>query len=84
MREFNVAVVGATGAVGNEMIAILEERKFPVREITFLASERSEGKELPFRGKTCRVKVLKRAFFTRALRSAFFLPEGISARSSLR
>lgn len=63
MREFNVAVVGATGAVGNEMIAILEERKFPVREITFLASERSEGKELPFRGKTCRVKVLNEHSF---------------------
>ncbi len=63
MREYNVAVVGATGAVGNEMIAILEERNFPVKDVTFLASERSEGKELPFRGEMKRVKVLREDSF---------------------
>ena len=58
MRKYNVAVVGATGAVGNEMIKILEERDFPMNELTFLASERSRGKELEFKGKPYSVKVL--------------------------
>jgi len=58
MRRYNVAVVGATGAVGNEMISILEERNFPVKTLTLLASERSLGKELEFRGKKHPVKVL--------------------------
>jgi aspartate-semialdehyde dehydrogenase len=46
MKNYHVAVVGATGAVGNEMIRILEERRFPVGKLTLLASERSVGKEL--------------------------------------
>jgi aspartate-semialdehyde dehydrogenase len=53
-----VAVVGATGAVGNEMIRILEERNFPVGELKLLASERSMGKELMFKGKAYPVDVL--------------------------
>ncbi len=48
--KYNVAVAGATGAVGQCMIKILEERKFPVDEICLLASERSAGKELSFQG----------------------------------
>ena len=44
MNAYHVAVVGATGAVGNEMVKILEERKFPVSRLTLLASERSIGK----------------------------------------
>ncbi len=55
---YNVAIMGATGAVGVEMRQILEERKFPIAEITFLASERSAGKKLRFRGKTHTVKLL--------------------------
>ena len=58
IRSYNVAVVGATGAVGNEMISILEERKFPVKTLTLLASERSLGKELEFNGRKHPVKVL--------------------------
>ncbi|MDO9529456.1 MAG: aspartate-semialdehyde dehydrogenase [Syntrophales bacterium] len=58
MRKYNVAVVGATGAVGNEMIKILEERDFPVGELTLLASERSQEKMLEFKGKSYPVKVL--------------------------
>jgi aspartate-semialdehyde dehydrogenase len=64
MRGYHVAVVGATGAVGNEMLAILEERKFPVKTLTLLASERSLGKELEFRGKSHPVKVLGEHSFT--------------------
>jgi len=48
---FNVAVVGATGLVGETMITVLEERDFPVRQLFALASERSLGKSVTFRGK---------------------------------
>jgi aspartate-semialdehyde dehydrogenase len=64
MRKFNVAVVGATGAVGNEMIKILEERNFPVAELKLLASERSVGKEMEFRGKQIPVEALDEKSFT--------------------
>ena len=50
MKKWNVAVVGATGAVGNEMIKILEERAFPVKQLKLLASERSTGKVLKYKG----------------------------------
>ncbi|MBM3823824.1 MAG: aspartate-semialdehyde dehydrogenase [Verrucomicrobia bacterium] len=49
-RNPHVAVVGATGAVGVEMIQTLEKRQFPVSKLTLLASKRSAGKKLPFRG----------------------------------
>ncbi len=50
-RAYNVAVVGATGAVGNEMMATLEGRDFPVAELKLLASARSAGQTLEFKGK---------------------------------
>lgn len=55
---FNVAVAGATGAVGREMLSILAERDFPVDNFTALASHRSEGKKLPFGDDTVEVQVL--------------------------
>lgn len=58
MRSYNVAVVGATGAVGNEMVKVLEQRNFPVKKLTLLASERSIGKDLTFHGKSVPVEVL--------------------------
>src|ERR1700752_735774 len=54
---YNVAVVGATGAVGQEMIQILEERNFPVGELRLIASERSQGKEIGF--KNSKIKIQK-------------------------
>ncbi|MDG2071416.1 MAG: N-acetyl-gamma-glutamyl-phosphate reductase, partial [Pseudomonadales bacterium] len=48
---FNVAVVGATGAVGEAMMDILEKRDFPVDTLFPLASERSAGTKLQFKGK---------------------------------
>lgn len=59
----NVAVVGATGAVGKEMIKILEERNFPVDELRLLASNRSQGKKIKFRGKDVVVKELNKDSF---------------------
>ncbi|MFW5639975.1 MAG: aspartate-semialdehyde dehydrogenase [Thermodesulfobacteriota bacterium] len=49
-KTFNVAVAGATGAVGNQMITCLEERNFPLKSIKFLASSRSVGRKIRFRG----------------------------------
>ena len=57
-RQVNVAVVGATGAVGEAMISILEERKFPVGTLTPLASSRSAGSRVGFRGEQVRVQEL--------------------------
>ena len=45
-RKFNLAVAGATGAVGNQMIRCLEEMDFPVQSVVFLASKRSVGRRL--------------------------------------
>ena len=50
MKQYTVAVLGATGAVGQEMIHILEERNFPVGTLVPLASSRSAGKTVKFRG----------------------------------
>ena len=50
MKQFRVGILGATGAVGREMMKILEERKFPVAELRPIASERSAGTKLPFNG----------------------------------
>jgi len=55
---YNVAVVGATGAVGRTMLAILAERKFPVAELRALASARSAGSKLPFQGREVIVQEL--------------------------
>lgn len=55
---YSVAVVGATGAVGKEMIKVLEQRNFPVDKIKLLASERSAGTKLKFRGEEITVEKL--------------------------
>src|SRR5512140_553795 len=58
-RTPHVAVVGATGAVGIEMIKTLEKRNFPVGKLTLLASARSVGKQLKYRGQAIAVQELK-------------------------
>ncbi len=55
---FKVAVVGATGNVGREMLNILEERGFPVDEVVALASRRSQGTEVSYGDRTLKVKTL--------------------------
>ena len=62
-KKINIAVVGATGAVGQEMLRVLEERNFPVDELRLLASERSVGKTLEFNGEEIDVQVLTRDSF---------------------
>jgi aspartate-semialdehyde dehydrogenase len=58
MKTVNVAIAGATGAVGEALIEILEQRNFPVDRLHLLASERSVGKRLQFRGKSVKVELL--------------------------
>ncbi len=62
-EKYVVAVVGATGAVGNEMIAVLEERDFPIETLRLFASERSEGVKLNFKGNEIAVETLKEDSF---------------------
>lgn len=87
-REITVAVAGATGAVGAEMIETLEKRDFPVANLRLLASERSLGKTLIFRGKPIAVEVLGAGSFegvdialfsAGASRSKAFAPEAVKA-----
>ncbi|HOG07761.1 MAG: aspartate-semialdehyde dehydrogenase [Syntrophales bacterium] len=63
MKQYNCAVVGATGAVGNEMIKVLEQRRFPAAELRLLASERSLGKSLSYEGREIPVLVLTEESF---------------------
>ena len=79
MSGFDVAIVGATGAVGEVMLEILEARDFPVRELYLLASERSEGKKLQFRGKSVTVQNLKTFDFSQVQIGLFSAGGSISA-----
>ena len=75
---YTVAVVGATGAVGTEMVQVLEERDFPVGELVPLASARSEGNEVMFRGQTLPVKVLEHNSFEGVDVALFSAGAGVS------
>ena len=59
MKQYNLAILGATGAVGQEFINLLNERDFPFANLKLLASARSAGKELTVRGKTYKVEEAK-------------------------
>ena len=59
MKKYNVAVVGATGAVGEEMRLVLEERKFPIEKLSLFASSRSAGKEYKYKEEKVVVRELK-------------------------
>lgn len=63
-KTFHVAIVGATGAVGLELMRVLERRNFPVSQLTLLASSRSVGKLLPFRNKEVAVQELNISAFS--------------------
>ena len=56
MKKYNVAILGATGAVGGEFLKLIEERNFPFAELRLLASARSAGKQIEFMGKTYTVQ----------------------------
>ena len=87
-KQWNVAIVGATGAVGSMFIKLLAERDFPVKNIKLLASERSAGKKLVFKSKEYPVEILNHDSFkgvelvlssAGAARSREFLPSAVKA-----
>jgi len=88
MRRYKVAVAGATGAVGQEMLKILEERKFPVKDLRLLASKRSVGKRFSFSGEPVPIEELTPSSFrgieialfsAGADRSRQFVPDAVNA-----
>jgi aspartate-semialdehyde dehydrogenase len=83
-QQFNVAVVGATGLVGEHMIQILEERAFPVDRLHALASERSAGKTVQFRGRPVTVENLAGFDFEGIDIGLFSAGGGISAEHAPR
>jgi aspartate-semialdehyde dehydrogenase len=62
-RTYNVAILGATGAVGTELLALLEERNFPLGKLKLLASERSAGKSISFAGKDLIIEAVTESSF---------------------
>src|SRR4051812_29688456 len=62
--HLRIAVGGATGNVGSEMLRVLEQRNFPASEVTVLASAQSAGKRIPFKGTELEVKDLVQHDFT--------------------
>lgn len=78
--KFDVAVVGATGAVGETMLEILEQRDFPVNNVYPLASERSAGKKIPFRGKHLTVQDLATFDFSKTQIGLFSAGASISEK----
>jgi aspartate-semialdehyde dehydrogenase len=87
-RKYNIAVVGATGAVGGAMLDVLARRNFPINELRLLASERSVGKKLKFKGQDIEVGLLSKdafdgidvaLFSAGASRSIEFAPAAVGA-----
>ncbi len=78
-KQYDVAVVGATGAVGETMIEILEQRDFPVRNLYPLASSRSAGKTIKFKGKSVTVTDLAEFDFSQAQIGLFSAGGSLSA-----
>ena len=77
-KKYDVAVVGATGAVGEAMLSILEERNFPVDKVYALASSRSVGKRIPFNGGSLVVEDLAEFDFTKVQIGLFSAGASIS------
>ncbi|RMH20698.1 MAG: aspartate-semialdehyde dehydrogenase, partial [Gammaproteobacteria bacterium] len=83
-KQFDVAVVGATGAVGATMIKILEERQFPVRHLYPLASARSAGKSVQFRGESIVIQDLAEFDFSRTQIGLFSAGGSVSREFALK
>ena len=87
MKKYNVAILGATGAVGHEFLNLIEERNFPFAELKMLASKRSAGKKIQFMGKEYTVeeatedsfKGVDIALFAGGAASKTFAPAAVKA-----
>ena len=80
MRKMNVAIVGATGAVGTQMIKLLENSTLPIGTVKFLASKRSAGKQLSFKGEIQTIEELVPESFENVDLALFSAGGGISAK----
>ncbi|NOQ37106.1 MAG: aspartate-semialdehyde dehydrogenase [Methylococcaceae bacterium] len=78
-KTYDVAVVGATGAVGEAMLEILEQRNFPVGKVYALASSRSAGKRIPFKGESLKVEDLAEFDFSKVQIGLFSPGASVSA-----
>ncbi len=76
MKEYTVAVVGATGAVGRMMMTVLEERNFPIKELRLFASTKSKGMRLPFKGEEIPVEALEETKSFKGIDIALFSAGG--------
>lgn len=76
MKEYKIAVVGATGVVGEMMRKVLEEKKLPIKEYTFFASKNSSGKKIKFMNKEYEIKELKEDSFEEKFDFALFSAGG--------
>ena len=83
-NQYDVAVVGATGAVGEAMIETLEQRDFPVRELYPLASSRSAGTTIRFKGRSVKVGILEDFDFAKAQVGLFSAGASVSAEFAPR
>jgi len=76
MKKYNVAIVGATGLVGQTFLKVLEERKFPIKNLYLMASLRSAGKKINFRGENIIVEELNESSFDKEIDFALFSAGG--------
>ncbi|WP_293268128.1 aspartate-semialdehyde dehydrogenase [Neptunomonas sp.] len=79
-RQFNIAVVGATGLVGENILSILEERAFPIGDLYLLASERTIGTKISFKGETVKVQNIVDFDFSQVQIAFFAAPEDIATQ----
>ncbi len=80
MKKYNIAVVGVTGAVGQTMLKILQERQFPVKTLLPLASSRSAGREVDFLGRKIKIQEAVPAAFEGVDLALFAVEKNISLR----
>src|SRR5690625_5398472 len=83
-EKFNVAVLGATGAVGETMLSILGERDFPVNNVYALASERSAGKKAPFKDGYLTIEDAEKFDFSQVQIGLFSAGGSVSAKYAPR
>ena len=76
MKKYNIAIAGATGLVGQTFLQVLEERKFPIKNLYLMASSRSAGKIIKYRGKDIIVEELDENSFDKEIDIALFSAGG--------
>lgn len=76
MKKLNIAVVGATGMVGQNVLKVLSQRNFPIKKLYCFASEKNAGKTLDYKGQTITIEALKEDVFNHPIDIVFFAAGG--------